>query len=69
MAQDKAIYCLFMNEKQKYIDAKRELDQEIKMLDEQEHRIVHREDKILEEAQHKIDVIKLMQDKVHKQNR
>lgn len=36
------------------------------MLDEQEHRIVLREEKILDEARHKIEVITLIQEKVKK---
>jgi hypothetical protein len=66
MADDKAVYKEFMQQQQELLEVKRDLDQTLKMLDEQACRIVAREEKILEDAQHKIDVTVAIQDKVLK---
>lgn len=69
MVEDKEVYKQFMQEKEDLLEIKRDLDQSLKLLDEQAVRIVAREEKILADAQHKIDVIVAIQEKLGKQSK
>jgi len=51
------------------MQTKRDLDQSIQMLDEQAERIIDREEKILADAKHKIEVTNLIQEKVSQQSK
>jgi hypothetical protein len=67
MAKEKEVFVEFMNKKEKLIDIKRELDLEIKLLEERESRIDSREEKILDDARQRIEMSIMMQEKVKKQ--
>lgn len=60
MAKEKEVFVEFMKKKEKLIDIKRELDLEIKLLEERESRIESREEKILDDARQRIEMSIMM---------
>lgn len=66
MADDKALNMDFNDAKQRLLEEKCNLDQNIRMLEEQAERIITREERILADARHKIEVVTLIQEKVDK---
>lgn len=60
MADEKSIYMEFNEEKQNLMEKKCVLDLKIKMMEDQADRIVSREERILADARHKIEVVSLI---------
>lgn len=54
-------------EKERYMDAKRDLEFELILLEERNGRAIQREEVRLDDMRHKIEVLKLQQDKIKKE--
>ena len=64
MNESRAIMQQLLNEKEKKMDIKRELEFEVLMLEEQNDKVGEREQKRLDNMQHKIDLVKMKQEKI-----
>ena len=56
-------------EKERYMDAKRDLEFELILLEERNGRAIQREEVRLDDMRHKIEVLKLQQDKIKKESK
>lgn len=56
-------------EKERYMDAKRDLEFELILLEERKGRAIQREEVRLDDMRHKIEVLKLHQDKIKKESK
>lgn len=54
-------------EKERYMDAKRDLEFELILLEERNGRAIQREEVRLDDMRHKIEVLKLQQEKIKKE--
>lgn len=56
-------------EKERYMDAKRDLEFELILLEERNGRAIQREEVRLDDMRHKIEVLKLQQEKIKKESK
>jgi len=56
-------------EKERYMDAKRDLEFELILLEERNGRAIQREEVRLDDMRHKIEVLRLHQDKIKKESK
>ena len=56
-------------EKERYMDAKRDLEFELILLEERNGRAIQREEVRLDDMRHKIEVLKLQQEKITKESK
>ena len=56
-------------EKERYMDAKRDLEFELILLEERNGRAIQREEIRLDDMRHKIEVLKLQQEKIKKESK
>ena len=56
-------------EKERYMDAKRDLEFELILLEERNGRAIQREEVSLDDMRHKIEVLKLQQEKIKKESK
>ena len=56
-------------EKERYMDSKRDLEFELILLEERNGRAIQREEVRLDDMRHKIEVLKLQQEKIKKESK
>lgn len=56
-------------EKERYMDVKRDLEFELILLEERNGRAIQREEVRLDDMRHKIEVLKLQQEKIKKESK
>ena len=67
--ESRAIMAVLLEEKEKLMETKRDLEFEIDMLEEQNQKVDNREQKRLDSMQHKIEVCIMNQDKIKKKSK
>ena len=67
--ESRAIMAVLLEEKEKLMETKRDLEFEIDMLEEQNQKVDNREQKRLDSMQHKIEVCIMNQEKIKKKSK